>query len=167
MANDLSFFWSYRAKQVYVSPSDTIMSPCTAKLSAYKSKQFGKYVFLSFPILSFPLPPLPPSFTPHPTPLHSIQFNSIQSHERNQTANFAQIKHTERNRSPSSQRWKRPRTTPRRQRARTRTLVRRCCLLTMRCGGKEMEKGSEWINHISKPKKNQKNGPCMAWHGMA
>ena len=32
----------YRAKQVYVSPSDTIMSPCTAKLSAYKSKQFGK-----------------------------------------------------------------------------------------------------------------------------
>lgn len=32
----------YRSKQVYVSPSDTIMSPCTAKLSAYKSKQFGK-----------------------------------------------------------------------------------------------------------------------------
>ncbi|CAF9904751.1 hypothetical protein IMSHALPRED_000163 [Imshaugia aleurites] len=31
-----------RAKQVYISPSDTIMSPCTAKLSAYKSKQFGK-----------------------------------------------------------------------------------------------------------------------------
>ncbi|KAF6241710.1 hypothetical protein HO173_000421 [Letharia columbiana] len=31
-----------KAKQVYVSPSDTIMSPCTAKLSAYKSKQFGK-----------------------------------------------------------------------------------------------------------------------------
>lgn len=31
-----------RAKQAYVSPSDTIMSPCTAKLSAYKSKQFGK-----------------------------------------------------------------------------------------------------------------------------
>ena len=31
-----------RAKQIYVSPSDTIMSPCTAKLSAYKSKQFGK-----------------------------------------------------------------------------------------------------------------------------
>ena len=31
-----------RTKQVYVSPSDTIMSPCTAKLSAYKSKQFGK-----------------------------------------------------------------------------------------------------------------------------
>ncbi|KAL9135299.1 MAG: hypothetical protein Q9175_003521 [Cornicularia normoerica] len=30
------------AKQVYVSPSDTIMSPCTAKLSAYKSKHFGK-----------------------------------------------------------------------------------------------------------------------------
>ncbi|KAL9070260.1 MAG: hypothetical protein Q9161_004953 [Pseudevernia consocians] len=31
-----------KAKQIYVSPSDTIMSPCTAKLSAYKSKQFGK-----------------------------------------------------------------------------------------------------------------------------
>ncbi|RDW89552.1 hypothetical protein BP6252_01584 [Coleophoma cylindrospora] len=26
----------------YVSPSDTIMSPCTAKLSAYRSKQVGK-----------------------------------------------------------------------------------------------------------------------------
>ncbi len=45
----------YRAKQIYVSPSDTIMSPCTAKLSAYKSKQFGKWVFLfSFLFLSFP-----------------------------------------------------------------------------------------------------------------
>ena len=32
----------HRGKQIYVSPSDTIMSPCTAKLSAYKSKQFGK-----------------------------------------------------------------------------------------------------------------------------
>ena len=32
-----------RAKQeVYISPSDTIMSPCTAKLSAYKSKHFLK-----------------------------------------------------------------------------------------------------------------------------
>ncbi|KAL9127297.1 MAG: hypothetical protein Q9175_007766 [Cornicularia normoerica] len=30
------------AKQVYVSPSDTIMSPCTAKLSAYKTKHFAK-----------------------------------------------------------------------------------------------------------------------------
>ena len=31
-----------RGKQTYVSPSDTIMSPCTAKLSAYRSKQVGK-----------------------------------------------------------------------------------------------------------------------------
>ncbi|KAM0804680.1 hypothetical protein BDR22DRAFT_885359 [Usnea florida] len=31
-----------KAQRNYVSPSDTIMSPCTAKLSAYKSKQFGK-----------------------------------------------------------------------------------------------------------------------------
>jgi hypothetical protein len=29
-------------KQTYISPSDTIMSPCTAKLSAYRSKQVGK-----------------------------------------------------------------------------------------------------------------------------
>ena len=27
-----------RVKQQYVSPSDNIMSPCTAKLSAYRSK---------------------------------------------------------------------------------------------------------------------------------
>lgn len=33
---------NHRAQRNYVSPSDTIMSPCTAKLSAYKSKQFGK-----------------------------------------------------------------------------------------------------------------------------
>lgn len=33
----------YRVKQ-YVSPSDTIMSPCTAKLSALRSKQVTKYV---------------------------------------------------------------------------------------------------------------------------
>ncbi|KAL3425878.1 hypothetical protein PVAG01_02669 [Phlyctema vagabunda] len=26
----------------YISPSDTIMSPCTAKLSAYRTKQVGK-----------------------------------------------------------------------------------------------------------------------------
>lgn len=31
----------------YISPSDNIMSPCTAKLSAYKSRQAGKYVQLS------------------------------------------------------------------------------------------------------------------------
>ncbi|KAI9826919.1 MAG: hypothetical protein M1832_005858 [Thelocarpon impressellum] len=29
-------------KQTYVSPSDNIMSPCTAKLSAYRSKHFMK-----------------------------------------------------------------------------------------------------------------------------
>lgn len=28
----------------YVSPSDNIMSPCTAKLSAFRGKQIGKYV---------------------------------------------------------------------------------------------------------------------------
>lgn len=28
----------------YISPSDTIMSPCTAKLNAFKSRQAGKYV---------------------------------------------------------------------------------------------------------------------------
>lgn len=35
----------YSDKQTYISPSDTIMSPCTAKLSAYKGKKFAKYVF--------------------------------------------------------------------------------------------------------------------------
>lgn len=34
-----------RSGQKYVSPSDTIMSPCTAKLNAYKSKHFMKWVF--------------------------------------------------------------------------------------------------------------------------
>ncbi|CAG8971326.1 hypothetical protein HYALB_00005944 [Hymenoscyphus albidus] len=29
-------------QQTYISPSDTIMSPCTAKLSAYRNKQVGK-----------------------------------------------------------------------------------------------------------------------------
>ncbi|RDL35241.1 Uncharacterized protein BP5553_07172 [Venustampulla echinocandica] len=33
-----------QAKQSYVSPSDNIMSPCTAKLSAYRNKQIGKAV---------------------------------------------------------------------------------------------------------------------------
>ncbi|KAK1760774.1 protein BNS1 [Echria macrotheca] len=28
--------------KTYVSPSDTIMSPCTAKLSAFRNKQIGK-----------------------------------------------------------------------------------------------------------------------------
>ncbi|MCJ1234509.1 hypothetical protein MMC14_002470 [Varicellaria rhodocarpa] len=31
-----------KAKQTYISPSDTIMSPCTAKLAAHKSKHFMK-----------------------------------------------------------------------------------------------------------------------------
>ncbi|EKD17884.1 uncharacterized protein L3040_004424 [Drepanopeziza brunnea f. sp. 'multigermtubi'] len=31
-----------QGKQTYISPSDNIMSPCTAKLSAYRSKQVGK-----------------------------------------------------------------------------------------------------------------------------
>ncbi|KAA6411800.1 MAG: hypothetical protein FRX48_03950 [Lasallia pustulata] len=31
-----------KTQQTYISPSDTIMSPCTAKLSAYKSKHFLK-----------------------------------------------------------------------------------------------------------------------------
>lgn len=31
----------------YVSPSDEIMSPCTAKLSAFRNKQVGKYVLPS------------------------------------------------------------------------------------------------------------------------
>lgn len=32
----------HRGQKAYISPSDTIMSPCTAKLSAYKSKHFLK-----------------------------------------------------------------------------------------------------------------------------
>ncbi|PMD14791.1 hypothetical protein NA56DRAFT_609677 [Hyaloscypha hepaticicola] len=31
-----------KGQQTYISPSDTIMSPCTAKLSAYRNKQVGK-----------------------------------------------------------------------------------------------------------------------------
>jgi hypothetical protein len=31
----------------YVSPSDNIMSPCTAKLSAFRGKQIGKQVAVS------------------------------------------------------------------------------------------------------------------------
>ena len=31
-----------RGTQIYVSPSDTIMSPCTAKLSAMKNKRFAR-----------------------------------------------------------------------------------------------------------------------------
>lgn len=33
-----------RGKPTYVSPSDNIMSPCTAKLSAYRNKHVMKYV---------------------------------------------------------------------------------------------------------------------------
>lgn len=38
----LTYHSPARSKQTYISPSDTIMSPCTAKLSAYKSKHFMK-----------------------------------------------------------------------------------------------------------------------------
>ncbi|KAH7393318.1 hypothetical protein BKA64DRAFT_83339 [Cadophora sp. MPI-SDFR-AT-0126] len=31
-----------KAEATYISPSDNIMSPCTAKLSAYRNKQVGK-----------------------------------------------------------------------------------------------------------------------------
>ncbi|CZT07654.1 hypothetical protein WAI453_005133 [Rhynchosporium graminicola] len=31
-----------KGEAAYISPSDNIMSPCTAKLSAYRSKQLGK-----------------------------------------------------------------------------------------------------------------------------
>jgi hypothetical protein len=34
-----------RSKQ-YISPSDNIMSPCTAKLNAFRNKQVSKYVQL-------------------------------------------------------------------------------------------------------------------------
>lgn len=36
-----------RGKPTYVSPSDNIMSPCTAKLSAYRNKHVMKYVSFS------------------------------------------------------------------------------------------------------------------------
>lgn len=35
-----------RSDNNYVSPSDEIMSPCTAKLNALRNKQVGKYVIL-------------------------------------------------------------------------------------------------------------------------
>lgn len=35
---------SLSRNKTYISPSDNIMSPCTAKLSAFRSKQVGKYV---------------------------------------------------------------------------------------------------------------------------
>lgn len=35
---------SRRSGNNYVSPSDEIMSPCTAKLNALRNKQVGKYV---------------------------------------------------------------------------------------------------------------------------
>lgn len=38
---------SLRSKQ-YISPSDNIMSPCTAKLNAFRNKQVGKYVLPAF-----------------------------------------------------------------------------------------------------------------------
>jgi hypothetical protein len=43
--------------KTFISPSDNIMSPCTAKLSAFRSKQVGKYVTThSNPIQPNPLP---------------------------------------------------------------------------------------------------------------
>lgn len=36
----------------YISPSDNIMSPCTAKINALRNKHASKFVFLSSPILS-------------------------------------------------------------------------------------------------------------------
>lgn len=38
-----------RTKQ-YISPSDNIQSPCTAKLSAFRNKQVGKYVLSPSPV---------------------------------------------------------------------------------------------------------------------
>jgi hypothetical protein len=35
---------NHRSGASYVSPSDEIMSPCTAKLNALRNKQVGKYV---------------------------------------------------------------------------------------------------------------------------
>ena len=39
-------FWiianTHHRGQTYISPSDNIMSPCTAKLSAFRNKQVGK-----------------------------------------------------------------------------------------------------------------------------
>lgn len=40
--------WHNRGKKTYISPSDTIMSPCTQKLSAFKEKRFAKFVLPSF-----------------------------------------------------------------------------------------------------------------------
>lgn len=39
----------------YVSPSDEIMSPCTAKLNALRNKQVGKYVTLLLPPAQYSL----------------------------------------------------------------------------------------------------------------
>lgn len=36
-------FHPSRSSNNYISPSDEIMSPCTAKLSAMRNKQVGKY----------------------------------------------------------------------------------------------------------------------------
>lgn len=41
-----------RTKQ-YISPSDNIQSPCTAKLSAFRNKQVGKYVLSPLPLPLF------------------------------------------------------------------------------------------------------------------
>ena len=41
----------FHSSNKYISPSDNIMSPCTAKLSAFRNKQVGKYVVT--PLLGF------------------------------------------------------------------------------------------------------------------
>ncbi|KAI9877608.1 MAG: hypothetical protein M1830_003316 [Pleopsidium flavum] len=55
------------SKQTYISPSDTILSPCTQKLSAFKEKRFMKY--LPVPSLTYPSPS-----PPFPTFFHPLSF---------------------------------------------------------------------------------------------
>lgn len=43
-SNSDARFHLSRSGNNYISPSDEIMSPCTAKLSAMRNKQVGKYV---------------------------------------------------------------------------------------------------------------------------
>lgn len=44
---------SSRSGNNYISPSDEIMSPCTAKLNALRNKQVGKYVTQFWPLCVF------------------------------------------------------------------------------------------------------------------
>ena len=43
--------FAIRDNTQYISPSDNIQSPCTAKLNAFRNKQLGKYVGLSVPLI--------------------------------------------------------------------------------------------------------------------